>query len=176
MKRSMNKYFIAKAMLAIFCLSGVVAFAANNNTISHAFSFARPDVKVQISGNVQRNNQSISLDKAVAVNSGEILDWNIDSANEGAGDAQHYRVVGQISKGTVFVAGTARGEQAPQVTYSIDNGKTFSAQPMIDEKQADGTTKKVAAPVSMYSQVMFEWAQPLVAQAKLNANYRVRVN
>ena len=46
---------------------------------------------------------------------------------------------------------------------------------MIDEKQPDGSIKKVVAPISLYTQVMFEWAKPLVSQAKLNAEYRVRV-
>ena len=46
---------------------------------------------------------------------------------------------------------------------------------MIDEKQADGTIKKVAAPVSMYTQVRFEWADPLAAGGKMVASYQVRV-
>ena len=83
--------------------------------------------------------------------------------------------MGQIPNGTVFVAGTAKGDETPEVTYSIDTGKTFSATPMIDEKQPDGRIKKVAAPVSTYTQVMFAWANPLASQAKFNTTYRVRV-
>jgi uncharacterized repeat protein (TIGR01451 family) len=175
MKGIKNIFSMTKLMVAIIALSSLAVFAANNETVSRALNIARPDVKVQISGSVQREDKTISLDKAEAVKPGEVLDWNISSANEGAGDAQNYGVVGQIPKGTSFVAGTAKGEESPKVTYSIDGGKTFSAQPMIDEKQPDGTVKKVAAPVSMYTQVMFEWANPLVSKANLNAAYRVRV-
>ena len=46
---------------------------------------------------------------------------------------------------------------------------------MIDQKQADGTMKKVAAPVSMYTQVRFEWANPIAAGGKVVASYQVRV-
>jgi hypothetical protein len=46
---------------------------------------------------------------------------------------------------------------------------------MIDQKQADGTTKQVAAPVSMYTQVRFEWANPIAAGGKVVASYQVRV-
>lgn len=175
MKGIKNIYSMTKLMLAIFALSGLAAFAANTETVSRALKIARPDVKVQISGSVQREDKTIFLDKAEAVKAGELLDWNIVSANEGAGDAQNYRVVGQIPKGTSFVAETAKGEESPKVTYSIDGGRTFSVQPLIDEKQPDGSVKKVAAPASMYTQIMFEWATPLVSKAKLNAAYRVRV-
>lgn len=175
MKGLKNKYLTTKLLLAIIALSGLAAFAANNQTFSRATGIARPDVKIQISGSVQRDDKTVSLEEVEAVKPGEILDWNIDSTNEGTGDAQNYRVVGQIAKGTTFVAGTAKGEGSPVVTYSIDDGKAFSAQPLIDEVQADGSIKKVPAPVAMYTQVKFEWATALVSQTKFNATYRVRV-
>ena len=175
MKRFMNKRLMTKLMVAVFALSGLMVFAANNETVSRALNIARPDVKVQISGTVQRDDKTVLLEKAETVKAGEVLAWNISSANEGTADAQNYRVVGQVAKGTTFIAGTAKGEGSPAITYSIDDGKTFSAQPLIDEKQPDGTIKKVPAPVSMYTQVKFEWATPIVSDTKVNATYRVRV-
>jgi uncharacterized repeat protein (TIGR01451 family) len=170
-----KKYLLPKMLLVLIALSGMVVFAANNETVSRALKFARPDVKVQISGIVQRDGKSLSLDKNAEVKAGEFLDWTLVSANEGEGDAQNYRVVGQIPAGTQYVAETAKGDDAPQVKYSIDGGKTFSAQPMIDEKQTDGSVKKVPAPVSMFTQIQFEWANSLASNAKYNAAYRVRV-
>jgi len=61
------------------------------------------------------------------------------------------------------------------VTYSIDNGKSFSAQPTIEEKQPDGSTKKVPAPATMYTQLRYEWADPLVQGGKVSASYKVRL-
>ncbi|MEZ5427067.1 MAG: hypothetical protein R2747_12430 [Pyrinomonadaceae bacterium] len=164
-----------KLVIALFALSGMIVFAATNETVSRALNITRPDVKVQISGVVQRNDQTLSVEKVEAVNSGEILDWKISSVNEGNASAENYRVVGQIPEGTSFVAGTARSEQKGSVTYSIDGGKEFSAQPLIDEKQADGSVKKVPAPVSMYTHLKFEWSAPLGVKEKLDASYRVRV-
>ena len=46
---------------------------------------------------------------------------------------------------------------------------------MIDEKQIDGSIKKIVAPVSLYTQVRFEWADPLAVGGKLVASYQVRV-
>jgi hypothetical protein len=61
------------------------------------------------------------------------------------------------------------------VTYSIDGGKSFAAQPVIEEKQADGTKKTIPAPASMYTQVRYDWNDPLAAGATLSASYKVRV-
>jgi len=175
MKNLTAKYFMPKLALALFVLSGMAAFAAQNESVGRALNFIKPEVKVQISGTVQRDNQTISLEKADAVKSGEILDWKINSVNEGNASAQNYRVVGRIPAGTVFVNGSVRAADAPQVSYSIDGGTSFSAQPLIDEKQADGSIKKVPAPISMYSQIKFDWAKDLPAQSQLAAAYRVRV-
>jgi hypothetical protein len=46
---------------------------------------------------------------------------------------------------------------------------------MIEEKQADGTVKQVPAPVSMYTQVRYEWSDPLASGGKVQAAYKVRV-
>ncbi len=173
MKKLTNS--MPKIMLTLLVLSSVAVFAATNTTVSRALNIARPDVKILIAGSVERDSKMISLEKANAVQSGETLDWTIDSTNEGAGDAKNYRVVGQIPAGTVFVAGSAKGDDAPQIEYSIDGGKHFSAQPLIKEKQTDGSFKEVAAPVSSYTQLRFEWAKDLSAQSKLTAAYRVRV-
>ena len=132
-----------------------MVFAAQNETGGRALIFIKPKVKVQISGTVERDGRNISVEKVEMVKSGENFDWSIDSTNGGSASARNYRVVGQIPAGTVFVQGTAKSRDAAQVTFSIDNGKSFSAEPMIDEKQPDGSTKKVAAPVSMFTQLKF---------------------
>jgi uncharacterized repeat protein (TIGR01451 family) len=175
MRKIMRKNFIFNLALALVVLSGAAVFAAQNETVARALNIIRPEVKVQMSGTVQRNGQAISVETVEMVKTGEILDWKVVSANEGNASARNYRVVGQIPNGTAFVAGSAQAEDAPQVKYSIDGGKTFSAEPMIEERQADGSVKKVPAPASAYTQVQFDWAKDLPAQAQLNAAYRVRV-
>lgn len=175
MKKITSKHLMPKLMLAFFVLSGIGVFAAQNETVSRAFVSARPEVRVQVAGTVKRADQTVSVEAVEAVNSGEILDWTIDSINAGTADAKNYSVVGQIPVGTAFVANSAKGDDAPQITYSIDGGKTFAAEPLIDEKQPDGSTKLVAAPVSIYTQLRFEWAKSLPANAKLTTAYRVRV-
>jgi uncharacterized repeat protein (TIGR01451 family) len=175
MKKISKLSFMWKLAFAVFVFSGMVVFAAQNETVSRALNIARPEVKVFISGVVVRAGKTFSVEKVEAVKSGETLDWSINSANSGAGDAKNYKVVGQIPNGTTFVVGSAKAEKQPQVQYSIDGGKTFSAEPLVEEKQADGSVKQVPAPASMFTQVRFEWADSLPSQSSLNAAYRVQV-
>lgn len=159
--------------LCLLVLGGVGALAQRQ--LLPGGAVARPEVKIALSGSVEREGKQISLDKAQAVQQGEILSWQITSANEGDGAARDYKTVGHIPAGTSFVAGSAAGENGSTVTYSIDGGKTYSTQPIIAEKQADGTVKQVPAPASMYTEVRYEWSDALAAGGKLSASYKVRV-
>ncbi len=160
------------AALCLLVLGGAAALAQRQ---LKSAAVGRPEVKVMLSGTVLRDQDKLPLEKVEKVNPGEILDWTITSENGGNAPAISYKTVGQIPKGTTFVAGSATADGSTTVVYSIDNGQTYSVLPMIEEKQPDGSSKKVAAPVSMYTQVRYEWADPLAADSKLSAAYKVRV-
>lgn len=167
-----SKKTLLGMMIGLLFLGSVVVFAKNGSTFS--FNTAKPAVNVVLSGTVERENAVLSLDKTEAVKPGEVLHWTISSENKGDGEAKDYKVVGKIPAGTEFVEGSAKPEGLAKVTYSLD-GKNFSAQPMIEEKQADGSIKSVPAPSSMYKQVRFEWENSLNPNEKLNASYDVKV-
>lgn len=135
----------------------------------------RPAVRVNIAGSIERNNQILVLDQVKSVNPGEVINWTIASKNEGNGAANNYSVIGQIPKGTVFIPGSTSADNSPTVTYSIDNNQKFSAQPMIEERQTDGSMRQIPAPISMYTQVRYEWSGALAGNSSLTASYRVRV-
>jgi uncharacterized repeat protein (TIGR01451 family) len=163
------------AALALATLSVLAATAAGFAQRHHLIAaIARPEVKVQLSAAVQRDSELVPLEKASAVKPGEVLDWTIVSENSGNAAAHDYQTVAHIPRGTEFVAGTAKAEGA-KAEFSIDNGKSFSDKPMVEEKQADGTVKRVAAPVAMYTNIRYEWSDPLAQGGKLSASYKVRV-
>ena len=163
---------IAFAAAALLALGSVAVFAQHHFL---AASAARPEVKVELAAVVERDNSLVPVEKAKLVKQGETLDWTIKSENSGQAPAMDYKAVGRIPAGTTFVAGSAIVEGSAKVVYSLDSGKSFSANPMIDERQADGTIKKVAAPVSMYTNVRYEWADPLAPGGHVTASYKVRV-
>jgi len=171
MMKSKKKFAaISVAALSLLVL-GVAGFAQKHFMLSNA---ARPDVKMQLSGSVQRDSALVPLDKSTVVKPGEILDWTIVSENSGNAAALGYKTIGHIPRGTTFVVDSAKAEGA-QTLYSIDGGKSFHAQPMIEEKQADGSVKRVPAPVSSYTEIRYEWSDPLAQGGKLSASYKVRV-
>lgn len=167
-----SKKRIAALMLATLSLLAVTAVGfAQRHLIS---AIARPEVKVQLSAAVERDSELVPLEKASAVKPGEVLDWTIMSENSGNAAAHDYKAVVRIPRGTEFIAGSAKADGAKAV-YSIDNGKLFSDKPTVEVKQADGTVKIVAAPVAMYTDIRYEWSDPLAQGGKLSAAYKLRV-
>jgi hypothetical protein len=164
----------AAAPLLALCVVALVGGAALAQRQLKAAS-GRPEIKVELAGAVERGGARLALDKVEDVKPGEILDWQIVSSNDGTGAAHDYKAVGHIPAGTVLVAGSPAAESGSTVTYSIDGGKTFATQPIVEERQPDGSVKKVAAPVSMYTEVRYEWSDALAPGGKLSASYKVRV-
>lgn len=170
----LKKHYRALPLIALclVALGGAGAFAQRQFATQPQ---GHPEVKVMLAGAVQRGDEALPLDKVSAVNPGEVLQWNITSMNAGDGAAHEYKTVGHIPAGTSFIAGSAAAERGSSVTYSIDGGKSYSTLPIIEEKQLDGTVKQVPAPVSMYTEVRYEWKDELAAGGKLSASYKVRV-
>jgi uncharacterized repeat protein (TIGR01451 family) len=168
-----NSYRLPLVALSLLVLGSAVAFAQQRFMLRSAAG--RPVLKVTLSGAVERDGERLAVDKAGTVKSGEVLDWTIVSENEGTAAAHEYSTTGVIPAGTQFVAGSATADGSTTVSYSIDNGKSFTNQPMVNERQADGSNKKVAAPVSMYTNVRYTWADPIAQGAKVNAAYQVRL-
>jgi uncharacterized repeat protein (TIGR01451 family) len=171
MLKSKKKLTAVSMAVLTLMVAGVAGFAQRHFMLANA---ARPEVKVQLAGAVERDSKLMPLDKSTVVNPGEILDWTINAENAGNAAALEYKTIGHIPRGTEFVAGSAKADGAKTV-FSIDGGKSYSPQPMIEEKQADGSTKRVPAPSSMYTEIRYEWADPLAQNGKLSASYKVRV-
>ena len=181
-------------VLGLLLVGGVVAFARHHATLTRILASPanmaalaserpiisevasdRPLIRLVLAAAIERNNKTIPVETAGSVSPGEVVNFTLNSVNEGSAPAREYRAIGQIPPGTTFVANSAPVDDAIQVRYSIDGGQEFSLIPMIDEKQADGSINRVAAPVSMYTQVRFEWADALAPGGKLVASYQVRV-
>ena len=164
--------FFAIAAVGLLALGSAAGLAQRHFM---AAAIERPEVKVELAAVVERDNGLVPVEKVKLVKQGETLDWTIKSENSGGAPALDYKAVGRIPAGTSYVAGSAKVDGSARIVYSLDGGKSYSVTPMIDEKQADGSTKKVAAPVNMYTNVRYEWADPLAPGGHVSASYKVRV-
>src|SRR5256885_4257555 len=97
MLKSKKKMSVVVTASMILMLAGVAGFAQRHFMLANA---ARPEVKVQLAGSVERDSKLIALDKSTVVNPGEILDWTITSENSGNAPALEYKTVGHIPRGT----------------------------------------------------------------------------
>src|SRR5258708_14151426 len=163
MMKSKKKLAAISVAALSLVVGGGAGFGQRHFMLSNA---GRPEVKMQLSGSVERDSALVPLDKSTVVNPGEILDWTIVSENSGNAAALGYKAVGHIPQGTTFVSDSTKADGA-KTFFSIDGGKSFSAQPMIEEKQADGSVKRVLAPGSMYTDIRYEWPDPLPHGANL---------
>lgn len=152
----------------VLCLIVLVAVVVAQQSL-------RPEVKLALTGLVQRGQEKLPVEKAGKVNPGEIVSYTITAANTGSSPARDLKPSAIIPNGTILIAGSAQAEGNAQVVYSIDGGKTFHAIPLIEQKQPDGSLKKIPAPVSMYTQVRYEWHDPLAPGQTFSASYKVRV-
>jgi uncharacterized repeat protein (TIGR01451 family) len=162
---------LAALGLALLIVGGAAALAQRQGSSAER---GRPEVKVQLAGAVERNERLLAVGQAGLVNPGEVVRWTINSHNQGTAAARDYQTVGLIPPGTSFVAGSASADGAT-VVYSVDGGQSFSAEPTVEQRQSDGSVKRVPAPPSRYTHVRYEWAAPLEAGAQLTASYQVRV-
>jgi uncharacterized repeat protein (TIGR01451 family) len=172
MKQTKIKTRLLPALIiSLLVASGAMAFSMRNGA---AVQSGSPAMKINLSGTVARPSGNVAIEKAGSVNPGEVINYTIISNNEGSGSARDYKTVGPVPARTIYVDGSAKAEGASAV-YSIDGSKSYSAKPMVDQRQPDGSIKKVPAPLSMYTHVRFEWSDPLVAASHTTASYQVRV-
>jgi uncharacterized repeat protein (TIGR01451 family) len=153
--------------LIVLCLATATAGIAQA-------PIAKPSIKMHLSAAVVRPGGNVAVEQAGTVAPGEVLLYTITSHNEGMKPALGYKATGPIPANTVYVKGSAKADGATEL-YSIDGGKSFSSKPMIEERQADGAVTKIPAPVSMYTQVRFEWNDPVLVDGRSSASYQVRV-
>src|SRR5688572_740839 len=118
-----------KKRLSVVLMSGLILLALTGVVIGQKqymlANAARPEVKMNLVGSVERDSKVMALDKAKAVGAGEVLTWTVDAENVGNAPALEYRAVTQIPRGTEYVKGSAKAEGATAL-YSIDGGKSFS--------------------------------------------------
>jgi uncharacterized repeat protein (TIGR01451 family) len=116
-----------------------------------------------------------ALKGEVTVHPGDVLRYTLTSENAGDKPAANLVLTQPIPAQTIYQLKSARANDA-KLTFSIDGGKAFSAQPTIKVKLADGKEELQPAPASTYTHVRWDYSESLAPMAAVRATYEVAVN
>ncbi|PSB03486.1 DUF11 domain-containing protein [Merismopedia glauca] len=125
----------------------------------------------------EKNGKKVNwqaLQSGTVVNPGDVLRYNLVGENKGSGAAKNLVLTQPIPKGTVYVLKSATANGA-KLSFSIDGGKTFSPNPVVAVKLANGKVETRPAPAAMYSMTRWDFNQPVNAKSSVKVSYKVVV-
>jgi uncharacterized repeat protein (TIGR01451 family) len=129
-----------------------------------------------------KNDQGATVEKWQPLDSGnavvapgDTLRYNVAGKNTGNDTAKKLVITQPIPQKTVYVLNSATVEQQAVITYSIDGGKSYVANPTVRVKLASGEIADRPAPAESYTHVRWQVSQALSPQQQLLAQYQVRV-
>jgi uncharacterized repeat protein (TIGR01451 family) len=121
--------------------------------------------------------ESSFLRPAPTVQPGDILRYTISGNNRTDQPIGGLVLTDDLPPNTIYVMGSAAatGNGNPVITYSIDGGKTYTANPTIQVTLPDGRVETRPAPADRYTHVRWTFQNPVAARATVTGQYQVRV-
>lgn len=113
------------------------------------------------------------LSESVPVLPGEILRYRLVGKNNGSESVSALVLTQPISPEMVYIIDSARG--ANNITFSIDNGATFTANPTVTNINESGQEIGQPAPPESYTHVRWNFAEILPPGSELIGIFEVRV-
>ena len=115
------------------------------------------------------------LEGEAEVKPGDVLRYDVVSSNAGEVAADKLVINQPIPAQMTYVLGSAKGNAAAEATYSIDNGATFVAKPMVEVTLPDGTVEMQPAPAEAYTHVKWNFKEALDKSEAVNVSHEVTV-
>lgn len=105
---------------------------------------------------------------------GETLRYTLKSQNNGQKAVNNLLLTQPIPKGTTYLL---KSNQQPNaaVTYSIDNGKSYTTTPMVQVKLANGQIATQPAPASAYTHLRWQLNGAIAPGQSTSVSYQVMV-
>ncbi|MBW4679743.1 MAG: hypothetical protein KME19_06475 [Microcoleus vaginatus WJT46-NPBG5] len=123
--------------------------------------------------NGKENTTWQTLPANAVVQPGDIIRYTLRGENSTASLVNNFVLTQPIPKQSVYVLNSATATDA-KITYSIDNAKTYLANPTIQETLPDGRVETKPAPAEAYTHIRWEFTKP-VNPAEIGATYQVKV-
>lgn len=139
---------------------------------------AKPAVKLTLAGSLVARSAdghvTLTPVERVALKPGDDVEYAVTAVNAGDSPATHLVPSAKIPAGTTYVEGSAKAPHA-HVEFSLDGGKTWSAQPTVTVKGPAGTPVVKKADPALYTAVRFVADGALEPHQSLVSRYDVRV-
>jgi len=117
------------------------------------------------------------LQGKVTVQPGDVIRYTLKGENNSDRPVTNLVFSQPIPQGTVYILNSASVAQnaGAKITYSIDSGKTFAANPTIKVKLANGKVETRPAPAEAYTNIRWNFGSSISPEAKMTATYQVKV-
>lgn len=103
---------------------------------------------------------------------GNVLRYTMVSESASQKTVKNFVATQPIPNKTMYVLSSARGNGA-SLTFSIDGGKTFVANPKVKVKLENGKEELRPAPAQKYTHVRWNYGQKQIPVASIKASYEV---
>jgi len=150
-------------------------------TVSAGMSpaFAKPTVALKLVGMISEKaadgKMALVPVESVQPKPGEAIHYTITATNTSAEVAKAFIAQGRVPAGTAYEAGSSAIPAPGHIEYSLDNGKAWSAKPLVAVKNPDGTTVMKPADPATYTNVRWISGKDLAAHASASYTYIVLV-
>lgn len=150
----------------------IIAQATEQPQVILNLAIAKKNIEATVDGQKQVTWQP--LEDNAAVSPGDVLRYKIVGQNTGESAANNLAVTQPIPDQMTYKLNSASSENQADITYSVDQGETFVAEPKIKISQEDGTVIERPAPPEAYTHV--RWQFPAVTpESGATAMYEVQV-
>lgn len=105
----------------------------------------------------------------------DVLRYVVESSNGGDIAAKNLVIEQPIPAQMTYVIGSQKGNSEATAVYSIDNGATFVAEPMVEVTLPDGTVEMKPAPAEAYTHLKWNFDSELASEMAVSVSHEVTV-
>ena len=112
---------------------------------------------------------------APTVRPGDVIRYTVSGNNRTDQPISGLVLTDDLPANMVYVMDSAVSVGGATITYSIDGGQTYTANPTIQVRLPDGTFETRPAPADRYTHVRWTFQSAVPAKSSVNGQYQVRV-
>ncbi|TAE55932.1 MAG: DUF11 domain-containing protein [Nostocales cyanobacterium] len=177
------------ARLGAFALTLVVPFVSqipvinlgSNTGTAVAQNNRKEAVKLRLEGEKQVKSQDNQGRTKVTwqaltgkVQPGDVVRYTLIAENQSDRQIKNLVLNGPVPRGTVLVLQSVQAPDNTQISYSIDGGKSFAANPTITVKLPNGKSETKPAPATAYTHIRVQ-VPSVSAKSTVKATYQTQV-